>query len=133
MLARDQDGLSVAQPVARARGVCGSHAQTVSLGERYSPNYVLVEDAASGQSLIQMLRSETRLPILPVKPLGDKVARAHAVAPLVESGRVFLPDQTTWLRDLIDELCASPRAARRLGRRHDAGAQLPARAFVGVA
>ena len=51
----------------------------------------LVEDAASGQSLIQALQKETRLPILPVKPLGDKLARASAVSPLVESGRVFLP------------------------------------------
>ena len=37
--------------------------------------------------------SETRLPILPVKPQGDKVSRAHAVSPLVESGRVVLPPE----------------------------------------
>ena len=28
------------------------------LGERWSPNYVLIEDAASGQSLIQLLMKE---------------------------------------------------------------------------
>ena len=80
------------------------------MAERWSPNYVLVEDAASGQSLIQMLMKETRLPLLPVKPLGDKVARAHAVSPLVESGRVFLPDSAAWLRDFLDEITSFPAA-----------------------
>jgi len=84
--------------------------QAVAMGEAWSPNYVLVEDAASGQSLIQMMRNETRLPLLPVRPLGDKVARAHAVSPLVESGRVFLPDQASWLRDFLDEVTSFPAA-----------------------
>jgi predicted phage terminase large subunit-like protein len=82
--------------------------QAVTLAERWSPHYVLIEDAASGQSLIQALKAETRLPILPVKPMGDKVARASAVSPLVESGRVYLPESASWLADLIDEACAFP-------------------------
>jgi hypothetical protein len=57
-----------------------------------------------------MLKNETRLPLLPVKPLGDKVARAHAVSPLVESGRVFLPDQASWLREFLDEVTSFPAA-----------------------
>jgi predicted phage terminase large subunit-like protein len=84
--------------------------KAVAMGEAYSPYYVLIEDAASGHSLIQMLKNETRLPLLPVKPLGDKVARAHAVSPLVESGRVFLPDQASWLREFIDEVTSFPAA-----------------------
>jgi phage terminase large subunit-like protein len=31
--------------------------QAIALGEIYSPHYVLVEDAASGQSLIQALQA----------------------------------------------------------------------------
>ncbi len=84
--------------------------KAVALGDALSPHYVLIEDAASGQSLIQMLRNETRLPILPVKPNGDKVARAHAVSPLVESGRVFLPDQAPWLQEFLDEVTSFPAA-----------------------
>jgi predicted phage terminase large subunit-like protein len=84
--------------------------KAVALGEQCSPQYVLIEDAASGQSLIQMMRSETRLPILPVKALGDKVSRAHAVSPLVESGRVFIPDSASWLRDFLDEVTSFPAA-----------------------
>jgi len=82
--------------------------KAIALGEIWSPHYCLVEDAASGQSLIQALRAETRLPILPVKPLGDKQARASAVSPLVESGRVYLPENAPWLRDFIDELTSFP-------------------------
>jgi predicted phage terminase large subunit-like protein len=57
-----------------------------------------------------MLRSETRLPILPVKTLGDKIARAHACSPLVESGRVFLLESAPWLRDFLDEVTSFPAA-----------------------
>jgi len=71
---------------------------------------VLIEDAASGQSLIQALKSETRLPILPVKPQGDKVSRAHAVSPLVESGRVVLPLVGAWLTDFLEEVISFPAA-----------------------
>jgi predicted phage terminase large subunit-like protein len=48
------------------------------------------------------------LPILPVKPLGDKVARANAVTPLVESGRVQVPEVAPWLADLWTRRMAFP-------------------------
>lgn len=48
--------------------------QAVALAEVWRPQAVLIEDAASGQSLIQSLRAETSLPVLPIKPQGDKVA-----------------------------------------------------------
>jgi len=82
----------------------------VALAEIWKPHAVLVEDAASGQSLIQALKSETRLPILPVKPQGDKVARASAVSPLVESGKVFLPEAAPWLADFMEEVSVFPAA-----------------------
>jgi predicted phage terminase large subunit-like protein len=78
----------------------------VELASHWRPDAVLIEDAASGQSLIQALQAETRLPVLPVKPLGDKVARASAVSPLIESGRVFLP-AAGWLSDFMDEVSSS--------------------------
>jgi predicted phage terminase large subunit-like protein len=77
--------------------------QAVALADIWRPNAVLIGDAASGQSLIQALKSETRLPILPVKPLGDKQSRAHAVSPLVESGRVCVPESTPWLNDFLED------------------------------
>jgi len=57
----------------------------------WRPQLVLVEDKASGQSIIQDLRSGSRLPILGIMPKGDKVMRCSAITPLIEAGRVWLP------------------------------------------
>lgn len=84
--------------------------QAIALADIWRPSAVLVEDAASGQSLIQALKAETRLPILPVKPQGDKLSRAHAVSPLVESGRVWVSDSAPWLANFLDEVTSFPSA-----------------------
>jgi predicted phage terminase large subunit-like protein len=82
-----------------------------SFGSKWNPNAVLVEDKASGQSLIQELQRGTKLPILPIKVDTDKLARAQAVTPLIEAGRVYLPESAPWLDDLLDELATFPNAA----------------------
>lgn len=82
----------------------------ILLADTWRPASVLVEDKASGQSLVQELQRETRLPVLPWKVDKDKVARATAVTPLVEAGRVFLPDRAPWLLAYIDELSSFPTA-----------------------
>lgn len=82
--------------------------QATALAAIWKPNAVLIEDAASGQSLIQALKAETRLPVLPVRPSGDKVARASAVSPLVEAGKVFLPKSAPWLADFMEEVSTFP-------------------------
>lgn len=64
----------------------------VELALRFAPHAVLVEDKASGQSLIQELRNQTRLPVIAIAPTKDKVARANLVTPLIEAGRVHLPE-----------------------------------------
>lgn len=82
-----------------------------SEAELEKPNVVLVEDSASGQSAIQELKRTTALPVVAVKPKGSKIARAEAVAPLFESGRVLFPEQaTTWRDELIEELAGFPSA-----------------------
>jgi len=81
-----------------------------AMWERDGARAVLVEDAASGQSLIQELRRETRMPILPVKAVGDKESRVHAIAPLFEAGRVFVPRSAPWLYDYLEQLCGFPTA-----------------------
>ena len=40
---------------------------------------------------------------------SDKLARAQSVTPLVEAGRVFLPESAPWLNDFVDELAAFPK------------------------
>ncbi len=82
----------------------------IALNGRDKPSVVIVEDKASGQSLIQELQRETKIPVLPVRVDSDKVARAYAATPLIEAGKVFLPENAPWLFDYIEELSAFPNA-----------------------
>ena len=54
---------------------------------------MLIEDKASGQSLIQELRHDTKMPLRAVKVDRDKKSRARAVTGLIEAGRVYLPER----------------------------------------
>jgi predicted phage terminase large subunit-like protein len=82
----------------------------VALAAEFNPDEVLIEDAASGQSLIQELTADTVLPVKPVKVDSDKFSRAIAVTPMFESGRVFFPEVAGWLSALTSELLAFPAA-----------------------
>lgn len=71
-----------------------------------------VEDKASGQSLVQELRRESGISIIPYKnPSGDKVTRASLVTPLIEGGRVFIPRSAPWLDEFILECSQFPNSA----------------------
>ena len=76
--------------------------------EDHNPSAIFVEDAASGQSVVQSLRRETRLPVLPVKPIGDKVLRANRVTGTVEAKKITLPRTAPWLQAFREELAAFP-------------------------
>jgi predicted phage terminase large subunit-like protein len=78
---------------------------------KWNPDRVLIEDTASGQSLIQELKLISRAPIFPIKIDSDKVSRANAATPMAEAGRVFLPQGVAWVTDFIDELSSFPRAS----------------------
>lgn len=83
----------------------------VALAAKFQPNAVLVEDKASGQSLIQEMQRSTKLPIVPVQVETDKLSRAFAVTPLIQAGRVFLLDGAPWLADYIQSHAGFPNAA----------------------
>lgn len=76
---------------------------------KWHPAAVLIEDKASGQSLIQELRRDTGIPIIAVAVDADKSARAAGVTPYVEARRVFLPEGAPWVSDWIDEHARFPR------------------------
>ena len=67
-----------------------------------------IEDKASGQSLIQELKRESGISVIPYKVVHDKVARVNAILPIIEGGRVFLPEQSEWLDPFIDECVTFP-------------------------
>lgn len=69
---------------------------------------IYVEDKASGQSLIQELKRESGVSVIPYKISNDKVTRLSAVLPLIEGGRVFLPEIAPWLDPFMDECQTFP-------------------------
>jgi predicted phage terminase large subunit-like protein len=79
--------------------------------EKWRPNAVLVEDKASGQSLIQDLQLDSAIPILPMPADNDKEARAHSVTPFPEAGKCFLPEEEPWTDVFIDQMANFPNAA----------------------
>jgi predicted phage terminase large subunit-like protein len=83
----------------------------INHAEAWAVDALLIEDKASGQSLIQDLRRESKLPVIAIQPQGDKVTRASVVSPTVEAGKVILPKQAQWLSDFEDEIFSFPNAA----------------------
>jgi len=82
--------------------------KTKFLYEKYNPDLVLIEDKASGQSLIQMFQ-RTTMPITPFKIDKDKISRAVAITPLIEQGKVLLL-KGAWNQVLIDQATLFPLA-----------------------
>ena len=81
--------------------------------DKFKPLYMNVEDKVSGTTLIQTL-SKTADPVIPIIAIQrniDKITRALDVAPFIESGRVYLPEQADWLSDFITEHAQFPNGA----------------------
>ena len=76
----------------------------------YGARYLCIEQAASGQSLIQMLERETKIPVTKFKPLRSKTIRLQTVAPLFEAKRVIFIEGV-WTEAFIKELTAFPYVA----------------------
>ncbi|MCP9821984.1 terminase [Cyanobium sp. L1E-Cus] len=71
------------------------------------PDAVLIEDAANGPAVCQLLQRQ--IPgLIAVRPAGSKVSRAHAAAPLLEAGQLGFCHGND---DLITELLGFPNAA----------------------
>jgi len=80
----------------------------VEHAERFNPEAILVEDKASGQSLLQDLRRETDLPLVAIQPTGDKLARLLRVTPLMEAGKLAFPKHAPWLMAFETEFFSFP-------------------------
>lgn len=81
---------------------------------KYKLNCAKIEDKASGIGLIQELKREPGTIIVPIKRERDKVTRAMGAAPVVQSGRVFIPEGASFTQDFIIEASAfSPTMAHK--------------------
>jgi predicted phage terminase large subunit-like protein len=78
--------------------------------KRFFPKYILIEDKASGQSIIQDLQYLGYTNIKPIKPRLDKVTRFAATIDLFQMGKVLLPLESSFKRILLRELTSFPNS-----------------------
>jgi predicted phage terminase large subunit-like protein len=81
------------------------------LAELHRAKIVLIEDKASGSSLIQELRAE-HFSLVQAAPAmdGDKVMRLRAQTAKIEGGFVLFPKQAHWLEAYLRELISFPNS-----------------------
>lgn len=79
------------------------------LFEEYGQNldFFLIEDRASGQSLIQELQA-IGIPVVPYNPEKDKISRAHSASALIHSGRVYLNPNLMFTQEFLAEILKFP-------------------------
>lgn len=86
--------------------------KVISHGNQWGADYILIEDASSGQALIQDLKKRpdgSTWRLRAIQPHGDKVGRAEAQSVPIENGQVYLIDGAAYLEALRAEIVAFPR------------------------
>jgi len=81
----------------------------------WQPDNVLIEAKATGTPLQHELR-RMGIPITMYSPGGrrtgqDKVSRANAVAPILESGMVWYPEDEEFAQEMVEECAAFPNGS----------------------
>jgi predicted phage terminase large subunit-like protein len=102
--------------------------KAIELARAHGAHTLLIEDRASGEGLIQSLRSERPVGVpLPIvcRPTSDKPTRAEGVSSMVEAGQLLLPTEAHWLGEFKSELLSFPSG--RYDDQVDALSQLLAR------
>lgn len=78
----------------------------ITLSNEHNALLNLIEDKASGTSLIQDARRDIR--VRPILPIADKVTRMFTETAQIEAGFVLFPETAHWLSDFITELIKFP-------------------------
>ncbi len=83
---------------------------------KHQPSAVLVEDRASGQSLVQeMQRTDdfllARIPVIAIKPDRDKLSRAYSITSYIDAGKVLIPDKASFIDEFKSECALFPNGA----------------------
>lgn len=88
-------------------------ANVVRLARLWNARVLLIEDAASGSQLLQVLRFEEPPGVpSPIRrtPTGDKISRFSGQTARIEGGDLILPREAPWLASLLHELLGFPHA-----------------------
>ncbi|MEQ4489684.1 MAG: phage terminase large subunit [Dehalococcoides mccartyi] len=70
----------------------------------------LIEDKANGPAIISTLKHRIA-GLIPIEPAGGKIVRAQAASPDIEAGNVYLPENTSWVSDFVEECANFPNGA----------------------
>lgn len=82
--------------------------EVMNLASYWRPDIVLVEKASSGLQLLQALKHDARVHAIAVPVRESKEVRMEVNTPMLESGRVLLPREATWLDVYVRELIGFP-------------------------
>ena len=85
----------------------------VELAARFKPDTILIEDASTGTALAQDLKRMEQWVAHLVKVEHDKIGRLYVQQGKFEAGKVLLPRNAPFLRELEAELLTFPQG------RHD--------------
>jgi predicted phage terminase large subunit-like protein len=81
-----------------------------NVSKEFKNNVIRIEPKASGQSIVQHLKSITDLNVVYTKtPKDDKLTRLSVASPSVEGGKVLLKE-AHWNIEFINEVCGFPNA-----------------------
>ncbi len=83
--------------------------RTLALVDRWDPDRVLIEDAATGKPLFDELFWDDRRRYQLIRPDKDKETRFQSACAPVEEGKVILPKEAEWLSAFKRELQSFPR------------------------
>lgn len=116
-LVQTLDGTSIPQSCMIMLGADKGHwdlaelcNKAQELNETFSPDFFIIENKASGQSLIPELYKRG-LPVIPFQPERDKTFRLQATTPYFQSGRILVPPNRKWAQDVIEEVVSfNPRS-----------------------
>jgi predicted phage terminase large subunit-like protein len=79
--------------------------------QKWKASRVLIEDKASGQSLIQDLKLEGNLVVKPIKTKDDKITRFARVVPYFENHQVLVHNNLRWRNSFINEITNFPNTS----------------------
>lgn len=64
----------------------------------------VIEDKSSGQQLLQDMRMNSTIAVIPMESDKDKVFRASLVSPTVQARKVFLPEGVPWVAEFVEKM-----------------------------
>lgn len=87
--------------------------EVIEQAKQWDANTILIENSSSGRSLIQDLRDKGPNGIISINAKEDKESRFIAITSMFEGGQVYMPEEASWLADVMQELLTFP------GGKHD--------------